>query len=74
MFFVSRRKLFFVYNDFSLVSSSLFKMAYEVIGSKRKIKHYKLPFLNTDDSHVGDKLDRTEAFDVSFVRCKLEAD
>ena len=43
-------------------------MAYEVIGSKRKIKRYKLPFLNTDDSHVRkirfmnyDKHDRREA-------------
>ena len=60
-------------------------MAYEVIGSKRKIKRYKLPFLNTDDSHVRkirftnyDKHDRREALkkflDVSFVRHKLEAD
>ena len=60
-------------------------MAYEVIGSKRKIKCYKLPFLNTDDSHVRkirfanyDKHDRTEALkeflDVSFARHKLEAD
>ena len=74
-----------MYNDFSLVSLSLFKMAYEVIGSKRKIKRYKLPFLNTDDSHVRklrfanyDKQDRREALkkflDVSFVRHKLEAD
>ena len=60
-------------------------MAYEVIGSKRKIKRYKLPFLNTDDSHVRkirfmnyDKYDRSQALkkflDVSFVRHKLEAD
>ena len=60
-------------------------MAYEVIGSKRKIKRYKLPFLNTNDSHVRkirftnyDKHDRREALkkflDVSFVRHKLEAD
>ena len=60
-------------------------MAYEVIGSKRKIKRYKLPFLNTEDSHVRkirfmnyDKHDRSEALkkflDVSFVRHKLEAD
>ena len=85
MFFVYR-KLFFVYNDCSLVSLSLFKMAYEVIGSSKcKIKHYKLPFLNTDDSHVRkirftnyDKHDRREALkkflDMSFVRHKLEAD
>ena len=85
MSFVYRRKLFFVYNDFSLVSLSLFKMAYEVIGNKHKIKHDKLPFLNTNDSHVTkirftnyDKHDRREALkkflDVSFVRHKLEAD
>ena len=85
MFFVYRRKLFFAYNDFSLVSLSLFKMAYEVIGSKHKIKRYKLLFLNTEDSHVRkirftnyDKHDRREALkkflDVSFVRHKLEAD
>ena len=60
-------------------------MAYEVIGSKGKIKRYKLPFLNTDDSHIRkirftnyDKYDRREALkkflDVSFVRHKLEAD
>ena len=84
MFFVYR-KLFFVYNDFSLVSLSLFKMAYEVIGSNCKIKRYKLPFLNTDDSHVRkirltnyDKHNRREALrkflDVSFVRYKLGAD
>ena len=85
MFFVYRRKLFFVYNDFSLVSPSLFKMAYEVIDSKRKIKRYKLSLLNTDDSHVRkvrftnyDKHDRREALKkflhVSFVGNKLEAD
>ena len=60
-------------------------MANEVIGSKCKINRYKLPFLNTDDSHVRkirftnyDKHDRREALkkilDVSFVRHKLEAD
>ena len=60
-------------------------MAYEVIGSKPKIKRYKLPLLNTDDSHVRkirftnyDKHDRREALkkflDVSFIRYKLEAD
>ena len=59
-------------------------MAYEVIGSKRKINCYKLPFLNTDNSHVRkisftnyDRYDRREALkkflDVSFVRHKLEA-
>ena len=60
-------------------------MAYEVTGSKRIIKRYKLPLLNTDDSHVRkirftnyDKHDRREALkkflDVSFVRHKLETD
>ena len=84
MFFVYR-KLFFGYNDFSLVSLSLFKLAYEVIGSKRKIKRYKLPFLNHDDTHVRkikftnyDKHKRKKALkkflDVSFVRHKLEVD
>ena len=76
---------FFLYNDFSLVSLSLFKMAYEVIGSKRKIKCYKFPFLNTDNSQVRkirftnyDNHDRRQALknflDVCFVRYKLEAD
>ena len=84
MFFVYR-KLFLIYNDFSLASPLLFKMAYEVIGSKCKIKRCKLPLLNTDDSHVRkirfanhDKHDRREALkkfpDVSFVRHNLEAD
>ena len=84
MFFVYR-KLFSVYNDFSLASLSLFKMAYDMIGSKRKIKCYKSPFLNTDDSYVRkirftnyDKHDRRESLkkflDVSFVRHKLEAE
>ena len=60
-------------------------MAYKVIGSKHKVKRYKLPFLSTDNSHVRkirfrnyDKHDRREALkkflDVSFVRHKLEAD
>ena len=60
-------------------------MVYEVIGSKRKIKSYKLPFLNNDHSRIRkirfmnyDKYDRREALkkflDVSFVRHKLEAD
>ena len=76
---------FFVYNDFSLASLLLFKMSYEVIGSKCKIKRYKLLFLNSDDNHLRkirftnyDKHDRREALkkflDVSFVRHELEAD
>ena len=46
------------------------KMAYEVIGAKRKYKYYKLPFLTSNDDPVKkikftnyDRYDRREALD-----------
>ena len=60
-------------------------MASKVIGAKRKYKHYKLPFLTSNDDHVKrikftnyDRYDRKEGLkkflDASYVRYKLDAD
>ena len=60
-------------------------MAYEVFGGKRKIKRYKLHFLNSDNDHVKkirfknyDKYDRRDALkrflNMSYVRHLVETD